>query len=356
MPTARLFQNRISPFLRFFMSAGGRQQPIVVDGRLNENSWKKADWTENFSPILGRPSGRPGYRTRVNMLWDDSYFYIAAECEEPHVWATVKQRDGVVFEENDFEIFIDPDGDTHNYCELEFNALNTVWDLLLLKPYRDGGPAVGAWDIGGMKSAVSVNGTINDPRDKDKGWLIEVALPWPVLREIVKGKKEKPDSGDQWRVNFSRVEYPLSVENGIYVKAKDPASGIRSTEEIFSWSPQGVVNMHYPEMWGYVAFSDKLVGKGKELFADSFDEPVKWALRKIYYREKAHQEKSGCYAAGLDEMDLEGDKALRVAGWKYPPLVQITESQFEALFKNEDGEAWHIRQDGLVWKTESAKP
>jgi len=48
-------------------------------------------------------------------------------------------------------VFIDPDGDTHAYYELEVNAFGTPWDLLLIKPYRDGGPAVISWDISGLK-------------------------------------------------------------------------------------------------------------------------------------------------------------------------------------------------------------
>ena len=43
-------------------------------------------------------------------------------------------------------MFIDPDGDNHLYYEFEINALNTVWDLLLPKPYRDGGPALNGWE------------------------------------------------------------------------------------------------------------------------------------------------------------------------------------------------------------------
>ena len=45
------------------------------------------------------------------MLWDDTYFYVAAHLEEPHVWGTLTKHDTVIFQDNDFEIFIDPDGD-----------------------------------------------------------------------------------------------------------------------------------------------------------------------------------------------------------------------------------------------------
>src|SRR5512136_2259435 len=69
--------------------------PLKIDGRLNEPAWNRAPWTDDFVDIEGDVKPSPRYRTRVKMLWDDQYFYIGAELEEPHVWATLTQRDTV---------------------------------------------------------------------------------------------------------------------------------------------------------------------------------------------------------------------------------------------------------------------
>ena len=114
-----------------------RSGDIAVDGRMDEIDWQKAAWTKEFVDIEGDKKPDPTYPTRAKMLWDDEYLYVAAELVEPHIWGTLRQRDTVIFYDNDFEIFIDPDWDTHNYYEFEMNALNTEWDLLLTKPYRD---------------------------------------------------------------------------------------------------------------------------------------------------------------------------------------------------------------------------
>src|SRR5580698_6667390 len=116
--------------------------PIQIDGKLNDPAWKTAPWTTDFVDIEGDAKPKPRFRTRMKMLWDDQYLYIAAEIEEPHLWATLTEHDSVIFQDNDFEVFLDPDSDNQNYCELEVNALNTTWDLLLTKPYRDGGRAI----------------------------------------------------------------------------------------------------------------------------------------------------------------------------------------------------------------------
>jgi hypothetical protein len=330
--------------------------PIAIDGRLDESSWMEADWTEVFGDIEGPGKPEPRYRTRVQMLWDDRCLYIGAYLEEPDVWATLTRRDSVIFEDNDFEVFIDPDGDTHDYYELEINALNTVWDLLLVRPYRDGGPAVNAWDIRGLKTAVRVLGTLNDPSDRDKAWTVEMAIPFDVLRECIPGKPECPAAGDQWRMNFSRVEYAVKPENGRYLKAKDPASGQDLPEDNWTWAPQGVINIHYPEMWGIVRFSNRRAGSANERFREGLEEKVKWALRKIYYRERNLYGSSGRFTADLAELGLKDAKELKITDWSRSPVLLTTQSLFEAVYvHNKSGRRWHIRQDGLVWSNESGK-
>jgi hypothetical protein len=329
--------------------------PLTIDGRLDEPSWQEADWTEVFGDIEGPAKPAPRFRTRAQMLWDDDFFYIGAYLEEPHVWATLKARDSIIFQDNDFEVFVDPDGDTHAYYELEMNALNTVWDLLLVKPYRDGGPAVHAWDIQGLRTGVRVMGTLNDPSDEDKAWTVEIALPFAVLRECIPGKPERPAPGDQWRVNFSRVEYRVDAENGTYAKVKDPGTGRPLPEDNWTWAPQGVVNIHYPEMWGYVQFSAKLPGAGKDRFLRRPEEKVKWALREIYYAERALFARQAGFSPDLAALGL-GDNVLRIKGWAWPPLLRTTPGQFEAVYAAKSGESWHIRQDGLVWNETPVKP
>jgi hypothetical protein len=231
--------------------AGGT---IAIDGKLNETAWRNAPATDLFVDIEGDAKPRPGFATRAKMLWDDQYFYISAELEEPHVWGTLTRRDSVIFHDNDFEVFIDPNGDRDEYYELEINALNTVWDLFLPKPYRDGGKARDNWDIVGLKTAVRIDGTLNNPADRDRGWTVEMALPWKVLGEFAH-QAAPPADGDVWRVNFSRVEWRHEIAEGTYRKVAN------TKEDNWVWSPQGVVDMHRPEMWGRVRFSKKTTAK-----------------------------------------------------------------------------------------------
>ncbi len=230
-------------------------RPIVVDGRADEPAWNSAPWTQDFVDIEGERRPKPTYRTRAKMLWNDQYLFIHAELDEPHVWADIAKRNEVIFRDNDFEIFLNPSGDNHHYHEFEMNALNTIWELSLDKPYRDGGPVHDPDNVPCLKTAVHVQGTINNPADVDRGWSIEAAFPWQGLRKYAGTMACPPREADVWRMGFSRVEWKAKVVDGRY--QKDPSF---PHEDNWVWSPQGIINMHAPERWGRVQFTRKAAG------------------------------------------------------------------------------------------------
>ncbi len=275
----------------------------VIDGRLDDAAWQAVPWTADFVDIEGDLRPTPRHRCRVKMLWDDEYVYFAADLDEPHVWATRTKRDSIIFHDNDFEVFLDPDQDTHDYFEFEINAFGTEWDLYLGKPYRDGGPALHQWDMPGMKSAVQVDGTINDPSDTDRGWTVEIAFPWADLQQGA-GAPCPPNPGDRWRVNFSRVQWRTHVDGGRYVKDVDPETGENLPEDNWVWSPQGVINMHYPERWGLVEFRNS-PGGGAPV-AQTAWEGASQLLRQIYYAQRSHRRRTGAYSSDIDVLAKEG--------------------------------------------------
>lgn len=306
--------------------------PVTIDGKLDDAAWQAVPWTDDFVDIEGAVKPKPRFRTRVKMLWDDRYFYVGALLEEPHVWATLKEHDAVIFQDNDFEVFIDPDGDNHDYAEFEINALNTGWDLLLTKPYKDGGKAINGWEIVGLKTAVYVDGTLNDPRDTDRGWSVELALPWKALNELVKKRSAPPTDGEQWRVNFSRVEWLHEIVEGNYRKTAN------KSEDNWVWSPQHVIDMHRPETWGYVQFSTAKVGEAK-YWPDPAG-PLRHLLHRVYYAQRQHYAVHGGWAKTADDLGLR----------EFQGMLQTTDSSFEATAVHPgSGKRWHIQSDARIW-------
>ncbi|MBT8394287.1 MAG: carbohydrate-binding family 9-like protein [Bacteroidia bacterium] len=237
---------------------------IMIDGRAEELSWEYSKFTDDFIDIEGVKT--PKFQTKVKLLWDDNYLYIFSEMEEPHIWGYLKQRDTIIFYNNDFEVFIDPSGQAQRYGEIEINALNTVWDLHLNKPYRVGGNADFNWNLIDLKSAVKIYGTLNNPNDIDSLWTVEMAVPLKPIIELKNHPKTYPKEGEQWRINFSRVEWNHDIINGTYYRKKENGSYLK--EYNWVWSSQKVINMHEPEKWGFIQFSEASSSDNVEFIKD----------------------------------------------------------------------------------------
>ena len=313
---------------------------VQIDGRLTDPAWAQATWSAPFIDIEGGVKPRPTWPTRVKMLWDDEFFYVGAEITEPHLWATYTKHDSVIFHENDFEVFLDAEGDNREYYEFEINALGTYWDLRLPKPYRDGGKAVDGWEIPGLKSAVHLEGTLNDPRDTDRWWSVELAFPWAVLKEYTR-RPAPPRDGDQWRVNFSRVQWDIEPSGGGYRKLPN------RPEHNWVWSPQGAIDMHRPELWGYVQFSAQ--PPGGVSFVPDVSWPARAWLYEIYYAQRAYRQTHKRYAATLTDLNLARQVE---SGLSAPEIANAGPTAYTATITQTlaDGRRvrWSVNQESAI--------
>ncbi len=247
-------------------------QPLTIDGRLDEPAWQMAPRSPRFVDLV---SGRRTiHDTHAAVLWDDRYLYVGFWVEEPLVRATLTQRDAPIYNDNDVEVFIaGPDA----YYEFEINAFGTVYEVFFIwddahhkyahrpefahdapgaRPW-DGvgfrhprGMRTGywQWDLAGLQSAVWVDGTLNDDGDRDRGWTVELAFPWEGLRLLSPdgAMPLPPRDGDTLRMDFSRFN--------TYKEARPPIDSGGWT-----WSSHGVWDSHVPECFPYIHFSTRSV-------------------------------------------------------------------------------------------------
>ena len=311
----------------------------VIDGHLNDTVWATALWSEPFVDIEGNKAPAPTFNTRFKMLWGDSCLYIAAAIEEPHVWATLHQHDAIIYHDNDFEVFIDPDNDTHQYFEIEVNALNTIFDLFMSKPYRNGSNALIPFNVASLQSAVAIQGTINEAGDRDSGWTVEMAIPF---RSLTFGNTWKaPEETALWRINFSRVQWDTDIIDGKYVKRKNE-QGRNLPEHNWVWSPQGVINMHYPERWGYLQFSRNA---NDTTFNLPYTEKQKQYLWLVYYRQQEFYGKNKRYARLFKELQLPS--TLNIEGKLNLLRLHATDRQYTVFIQDKKYQ-WSLQEDGQV--------
>lgn len=317
---------------------------INIDGKAKEDSWHKVDWSESFVDIIGMGKPLPEHDTRFKLLWSKKYLYVFAEMEEPHIWGDIAERDAVIYHNDDFEVFIDPDGDSHNYTEIEVNALNTVWDLFLLAPYgyHDRDNVLWQWDIRELKTNTNINGTLNNPGDLDENWTLEMAIPLKTLNEFAGSRKAGP--GVQWRVNFSRVDWAMEIQDGKYTK-KLADDGKPLPENNWVWSAQGEIAMHIPDRWGYIQFSEIEAGFGKENFSIDPDYEIKQSLYAVFHQLKSSYKKQKAYPKKLNFNALLSKDSCK-SRFHYAALKDRYELYYSSCTTNTE---WVINEEGRLY-------
>lgn len=314
--------------------------PPVIDGNISADvAWASVPWSELFVDIEGQRKPKPHYDTRMKITWNDSMLFIAARLQEPHIWATLKRHDAIIYHDNDFEVFIDPDNDTHQYFEIEINALNTILDLFMPKPYRNWAGALISYDVPQLRTAVGIQGTINDPSDTDSSWTVEMAIPFRAL--FIGNSWRPPSEGALWRINFSRVQWATEVREGVYIRKKD-ANGKVLSEYNWVWSPQGVINMHYPERWGYVQF----LRKAGSDFKLPYTELQRRHLWLVYYRQKEYFGKQRHYAPSLKELGINSS-GLKIEGIENILKMESTSNQF-TVYIGHDKSVLSVNEQGFI--------
>jgi hypothetical protein len=252
--------------------------PIAIDGDLAKPCWQNAQKSGRFVDMV---SGEPAFfDTRVASLWDDSNLYLAYWLEEPSVRASQTARDSLVWFDNDVEVFL---GGEDCYYELEINALNTVYEVFfvyqdalkrgsrfdtpefdlyshdvdVLCGFQDGSRyrkhhrgkrwAFMDWDYPGLKTAVKIDGVLNEPSLVDRGWTVEIALPWEGLRTLLPSGQFPPKEGDSIRAAFFRFE-ALRYHG-------------KTVSESPGWAlnEHGVYDSHIPEVFSYLEFTEREV-------------------------------------------------------------------------------------------------
>ena len=317
-------------------------QTPVVDGLLDEADWQAAPWTEPFCDISGEGHPVPRYKTQAKMLWDDDNLYVAAKMEEPNVWGILHQRDTIIYHDPDFEVFIDPDDDGHNYFEMETNVLGTVFDLFLEQPYRTPhrGFVTFAFDLPGLKVATHVDGTLNNPNDTDEGWTVEIAIP---RKAIAAEWDNYLTAGNYLRLGMSRVEWQTKVDTDGTIQRLRDADDKLLPEDNWTWGPTGMVAMHMPERWGYVYLSDKAPGT-----ADAFQYPASYAtehlLWAMFYEQEACHNESGKYLNSLTDFPLADGDIPTGTSLK----VEATDGAYEITATDGDGHATTINHMGQI--------
>lgn len=208
---------------------------IVIDGKLDEPAWKSAKSVGKFRFAWWKAGKKE--QTEAKLLWDDKYLYVSYRCEDAHIAGTRTKRDSAVYRDDCVEVFIAPNPkQPDNYFNIEMNVRG-AW----LDQHHPDGPGVKVkreWNARGVKIAVTIDGTLNDDNDTDRGWILEAAIPFANYAKVAKNTPPKP--GDVWSLNLNRL-------------------GGKTNPQYSQWSPSRTKTpqFHAPRDFGRVTFSGK---------------------------------------------------------------------------------------------------
>ena len=193
-------------------------EAMAIDGKLEEKAWKKSPalWLVNATTGLPVFQGR---RTLVRLVADPKGLCLAFFCEDKDISTPYGRRDDPLWHADAVEVFIDANGNGKDYLEIEVSPKGVIFDAYFLAPRKK---RLLSWNPL-VEKAVTIDGTLNDPGDKDSMWTVEMRIPWS---EIPDSGGKIPGSGEKWRMNlyrcdFSKGEFPSGqawsvVPNGDY--------------------------------------------------------------------------------------------------------------------------------------------
>ncbi|MDB6128758.1 MAG: hypothetical protein JWM35_2654, partial [Verrucomicrobia bacterium] len=185
------------------ISAVHTDRPVVVDGRLDDPVWTTAP-AYALSAVPGTGGARPPLQEggAVRFAWDDRYLYIALEFTDSDVVAEGSADGLYQYRLGDVgEIFLKPSGATHYW---EFYVTPKGRQTTFYYPSR--GRLLLPSSLlatNDLVVAAQVQGTLNDYRDRDRGWTAEMAVPIAML--TAQGDIVGP--GSRWTVQAGRYNY-----------------------------------------------------------------------------------------------------------------------------------------------------
>lgn len=174
---------------------------ITVDGNLDEPAWKMA---ESLSFKLPASGDSAISKTEGRILWDENYLYVGFKAYDQDIGGSFTRRDSPTYKEDVLETFLMPGSASKEYFNIEINTLLTPHDQYHGRPRKYPHPS--AWNCEGLRVQVQIEGTLNQPKDKDQYWQMELAIPF---RSIPVLEGHAPKAGDRWRFHLARYDYSV---------------------------------------------------------------------------------------------------------------------------------------------------
>lgn len=241
--------------------ASSAQEAPVIDGYLDDAVWQQGEWNTGMR-LLGKPDELAKQQTFFKISFNDKYFFLAARMMEPFPMKLKIEefrRDGSIFEDDCFELMLDPYGERSEYYHFIVNAAGIQYDA---KHGYEGRFLERNWDCDWI-SATKIG---------ENEWTMEMAIPLSQL-------DLKKESTIKWSFNVARQRYVEGKELSTYgpmIKKFHEAQNFNRLVlegahlEKFLWSIEGPYNYGIKMDRGNWVLSGRVLVKNLESLSTDF--------------------------------------------------------------------------------------
>ena len=217
-------------------------EPITVDGKMDEAAWKKAQ-VVSFDHFFRTDKPVDKQKTKFRMLWDSTSLYLFYDCEDTSLTVRETKPDARPYLDDCAEFFVVPVPDSiymHFGFEVNLNLLKAAYDYIVLWRYYNNRTIFIRGYNPEYKVEATYDGTINDEKDKDKGWKMEFQIPFTTLSDFQ--NFYRPHPGVRWAFQAVRQDRNLVDDR------------FRSTSTLFPIYDFRL-DVHQPAQFGLLEFA-----------------------------------------------------------------------------------------------------
>ena len=210
---------------------------------MDDAGWKNAE-VVSFDYFYRGDKPVDKQKSKFRMLWDSANVYLFYECEDTSLTVREKIPDSRPYLDDCAEFFVVPIPDSvsmHFGFEVNLNLAKAAYDYIMLWRYYNNR----SFFISGYNPAYKVeatwDGTINNDKDKDKGWKMEFQIPFAALSNF--HLFARPRAGVKWAFQAVRQDRNLVDDRFRSTSTLFPIYDIR-------------LDVHQPNRFGLMEFTD----------------------------------------------------------------------------------------------------
>lgn len=216
-------------------------QAITIDGKMDEAAWQKAE-VQSFNYFYRADKPVDKQNSKFRMLWDSANLYLFYEFEDTALTARETAFDARPYLDDCAEFFVVPIADSVSmHFGFEVNITKAAYDYIVLWRYHNNRTFFISGYNPTYKVEATYDGTINNDKDKDKGWKMEFQIPFSALSNLQIFNRPRP--GVRWAFQAVRQDRNLIDDRFRSTSTLYPIYDIR-------------LDVHQPARFGLMEFTD----------------------------------------------------------------------------------------------------